>query len=43
MTRWQRGDQAPDATLRSLTGDVVTLSTVWHERGLVLAFLRHFG
>lgn len=39
------GDQAPDARVRTLNGDPVNLSTLWHgaDRGLALVFLRHYG
>lgn len=43
MTRWQVGDNAPDALLRTLHGDQVSLASLWSPAGLVLTFLRHFG
>ncbi len=43
MTQWQIGDVAPDATLTTVTGESVALSTLWQGRGLVITFLRHFG
>ena len=43
MTQWQVGDGAPDAVLRTLQGDQIALSTLWHGHGLILTFLRHFG
>jgi peroxiredoxin len=38
----QIGDPAPDATFGHRDGDV-TLSSLWAERPVVVAFLRHFG
>jgi peroxiredoxin len=37
------GDAAPDAMLTGPDGAALRLATLWDERPLVLAFLRHFG
>ncbi|GAP15700.1 peroxiredoxin [Longilinea arvoryzae] len=34
---------APDVTLLNTVGEAVTLSSLWKERPLLLAFTRHFG
>lgn len=34
---------APDVTLLNTSGEAVTLSSLWAERPLLLAFTRHFG
>lgn len=34
---------APDVTLLNTSGEPVTLSSLWAERPLLLAFTRHFG
>lgn len=38
-----QGDNAPDVLLHDAAGNEVRLSELWHERPLVLVFLRHFG
>lgn len=38
-----KGDNAPDVLLHDAAGNEVRLSELWHERPLVLVFLRHFG
>jgi peroxiredoxin len=43
MAKIEKGDAAPDVTLRDATGTLQRLSELWRERPLVLAFLRHFG
>jgi len=37
------GDPAPDAVLRNHEDQELKLSSLWHERPLVLLFVRHFG
>ena len=37
------GDIAPDLSLNDDQGQMVRLSDLWHERPLVLLFVRHFG
>ncbi|MEJ7900838.1 MAG: peroxiredoxin-like family protein [Thermomicrobiales bacterium] len=39
------GDLAPDASVQTLNGDPVDLSTLWKgtDRGLAIVFLRHYG
>lgn len=37
------GVAAPDLTLAGPDGAPISLSSLWDERPLVLAFLRHFG
>ncbi len=37
------GDSAPDYTLKSSTGEDVSLSSLWAAGPTVLTFLRHFG
>ena len=37
------GQQAPDLTFVRGDGGDVSLSELWRERPLLLAFLRHFG
>ncbi len=39
------GERAPDASVQTLNGDAVDLSTLWSgaDRGLALVFLRHYG
>jgi hypothetical protein len=40
----KQGDTAPDFTFRRGEDSAeVTLSSLWRERPLVVAFLRHFG
>ncbi|MGH2693024.1 MAG: hypothetical protein ACRDHM_11065 [Actinomycetota bacterium] len=39
----QVGEPAPDPEVQDVTGKQVRLSTFWHQRPAVLAFLRHFG
>lgn len=37
------GATAPDLTITDSTGERVSLATLWAERPLLLAFLRHYG
>lgn len=37
------GDMAPDVELLDHTGQLLRLSSLWHERPLALLFVRHFG
>jgi hypothetical protein len=37
------GDPAPDLTVTDSAGAQLTLSSLWAEQPLVLAFLRHYG
>jgi peroxiredoxin len=37
------GDPAPDVTIAGSDGTQFQLSTLWQERPLLLAFLRHYG
>ena len=39
------GEPAPNASVQTLNGDAVDLSTLWSgaDRGLALVFLRHYG
>jgi hypothetical protein len=37
-----RGDAFPDLRLESIEGEV-SLAERWHEKPLVVAFMRHFG
>lgn len=39
----QVGDQAPNGTAVSRTGDLIELETLWGEGPTLLTFLRHFG
>lgn len=36
-------DLAPDVELKTVEGAPLLLSSLWHEKVLVLAFIRHFG
>lgn len=36
-------DPAPDVKLQDARGNIVSLSTLWKKRALILAFTRHFG
>jgi hypothetical protein len=37
------GDPAPDLTVTDAAGVQLALSSLWQERPLLLAFLRHYG
>jgi hypothetical protein len=39
----QVGDRAPAPAVLDAKGAEVLLTSFWHERPAVLAFLRHFG
>ena len=36
-------DPAPDLDLTAANGQIISLSSLWHNKVLVLAFTRHFG
>ena len=41
--RLREGEAAPDVTFGRGDGGQVTLSELWRQGPLVVAFLRHFG
>lgn len=43
IIRLDYNDPAPDLDIKTATGDVIRLSSLWADRTLVLAFTRHFG
>jgi peroxiredoxin len=43
IIRLDYNDPAPDLDIKTVTGDVIRLSSLWAENTLVLAFTRHFG
>ena len=42
-TRVDKGDVAPDVSLKDETGAEVQLAAYWAERPIALVFVRHFG
>lgn len=43
ITRLDYADPAPDLDVKTATGEVIRLSSLWADKTLVLAFTRHFG
>jgi len=37
------GDQAPNIQVVNADGETIELSSLWADKPVVLAFLRHFG
>lgn len=41
--KFKVGEAAPDATLLDESGQPVTLSSLWAQQPILLAFVRHYG
>ena len=41
--RLKTGDVAPNLKVVNADGEVIELSSLWADKPVVLAFLRHFG
>ena len=42
-SRLKTGDVAPNLNVVNADGDTIELSSLWADKPVVLAFLRHFG
>ena len=42
-SKLKAGDFAPDLKVVNADGDTIELSSLWADKPVVLAFLRHFG